>query len=269
MHEERFERWEDFRAFVSRERFDVPVYWRGQVEPSWPLSSSFDRVILQILGWDQEKARSGESEITEFSLRNLPPGFVSRARKLYLEEFKEAASGLRGPNPAPLDDDQWWALGRHFGLISPLLDWTEKPYIAAFFALAPTQNHLLETTESLVQQEVTMYRLVHDRRLDGDGLRVLKVHVDEVPRLHDQRGIFTLLESDEYFDLRHFLEETGRGDLLTRITLAGEALREGAIDLDDNGIDYRRLFPDLSGAALHANFVLQRMARGAMGKRRA
>jgi hypothetical protein len=64
------------------------------------------------------------------------PGSLQQFRDRYLWAFKRAASGLRGPNPAHLEPDQWWALGRHFGLITPLLDWSDSPYIAAFFALS-------------------------------------------------------------------------------------------------------------------------------------
>ena len=47
MREEKFESWEAFRSLVRGERFAVPVYWRGQGERRWPLSSSMERVILR------------------------------------------------------------------------------------------------------------------------------------------------------------------------------------------------------------------------------
>ena len=262
MREAVFERWEDFRAFVNEARLDVPVYWRGQVNQHWPLSSSFERSVLQ-----QARALNDGTATDLYASalhlgRPAEPGqrgFVAAMRQAYFEEFKRAASGLRGPNPAPLNDDQWWALGRHYGLISPLLDWSEKPYIAAFFALSPVQHEMLAPELSLDAHRVAVYRLVHDERLEGDGLRVLNVQVDEVPRLRGQHSIFTLLDSEEYFDLLSFLDSRGRTDLLTRIVLTGRAVADGLLDLDDHGIDYPRLFPDLPGAAMHANTMLQRL----------
>lgn len=100
---------------------------------------------------------------------------------------------------------------------------------------------------------MAIYRLFHTEQLEGDGLRVVKPIVDELGRLQGQRGVFTWLDSQKHFELQGFLDNTGRGDLLTKITLPDLAVLYGLIDLDKHGIDFRLLFPDLVGAALAAN----------------
>lgn len=77
--------------------------------------------------------------------------------------------------------------------------------------------------------------------------------VDELGRLQGQRGLFTWLDSEEYFELQGFLDNTGQGNLLTQIILSNQAARAGYSDLHKHGIDHRLLFPDLAGAALAAN----------------
>jgi hypothetical protein len=77
--------------------------------------------------------------------------------------------------------------------------------------------------------------------------------VDELVRMHGQRGLFTWLDSEKYFELQGFLEDTGRGNLLTQLIISDQALIDGLRDLRAHGNDYRLLFPDLTGAAMHAN----------------
>ena len=172
----------------------------------------------------------------------------------YLERFKRAASGLRGPNPKELTTEEWWALGRHYGLVTPLLDWTEKPYIAAFFAIvALFKNWSPRDIMMLQGKEVAIYRLTHSDHLEGDGLRIVTPMVDELGRLQGQRGLFTWLDLEKYFELQGFLDNTGRSDLLTKIILSEKGVLDGLSDLRKHGIDHRLLFPDLTGAALAAN----------------
>ncbi|MCH8284296.1 MAG: FRG domain-containing protein, partial [Chloroflexi bacterium] len=124
-------------------------------------------------------------------------GFYQTMRDRYLTAFQEAASGLRGASPSGLNDDQWWALGRHYGLVTPIRDWTEKPYIAAFFALTDLWSKLDKRRGIKFEgKEVAIYRLFHNEQLEGDGLRVVKPLVDELGRIHGQRGLFTWVDSE-------------------------------------------------------------------------
>jgi len=102
-------------------------------------------------------------------------------------------------------------------------------------------------------REVAIYRLFHNQQLEGDGLRVLKPLVDELGRMQGQRSVFTWLDSETFFELQGFLDNTGRGNLLIQIILSDQAVLDGLRHLSAHGIDHRLLFPDLSGAALYAN----------------
>jgi FRG domain len=181
--------------------------------------------------------------------------FIKGIRDRYLREFKEAALGLRGTNPVSLKIDEWWALGRHFGLITPLLDWTTSPYIAAFFALSGLFAEMsTRGSMNFTGRKVAVYRLSDGNgKLQGDGLKVIFPQVDELVRMRGQRGLFTWLESEKYLELQGFLEDTGRGRLLKQLAISDEALFDGLRHMRAHGMDYRLLFPDLAGAAMYAN----------------
>lgn len=258
MKQLKFSTWGEFRSFVDEDRQVLPVYWRGQMDPRWPLASVFEREILSMAGGWQK----GASQIYPYDDRYIhegkpiwKKGFYQSSRNRYIEVFKQAASGLRGPNPANLAPDQWWAIGRHYGLVTPLLDWTEKPYIAAYFALWDLFS-IMKSSGGFVEfsgREVAIYRLFNNKQLVGEGLRVVKPLVDELGRMQQQRSVFTWLDSEKFFELQGFLDNTGRGDLLTQIILSEQTVLDGLGDLSAHGIDHRLLFPDLTGAALYAN----------------
>jgi hypothetical protein len=252
-----FKNWGEFRSWVDADRQVLPVYWRGQKDPSWPLASSFERQMLRLNGGLESTASNVypyDGRFDREGKKIWESGFYAAVRDRYLDAFKRASSGLRGSSPAVIDTDQWWSLGRHHGLVTPLLDWTESPYIAAFFPLTELLREMAAGSGiSFAGRAFALYRLFHNQGLEGDGLRVVRPLVDELGRMHGQRGLFTWLDSENFFELQGFCDHTGRGDLLTMFIISDQAILEGLRDLKAHGIDRRLLFPDLDGAAEHAN----------------
>lgn len=111
--------WRYFHDYVYQEMLDFRHYiWRGHRCDNWLLEPTLDR-----------------------ALRRVPPSKQDSVRSEHLHNFKMAVRGRRGPNPPNIEtENDWWALGQHYGLHSPLLDWTNSPFVAAYFAFANEGN---------------------------------------------------------------------------------------------------------------------------------
>lgn len=243
--------------------------WRGQRDAAWQLLPTLYR-LLKAEGLDRYAA--------------------TLARDAQLKEFKLAARGRRGQNPPALaTEDEWWALGQHHGLATPLLDWTTSPFVAAFFAFsetsAPTGGQRavfalhapsLErwATQKADEEKARRRQRQRDIKegrvqlglLEHAGLRLpdplpelrlITPLMDENARLVSQGGQFTFLDSlvplEEWIATHH--PEDDEAHVLAKILLPDSLRDECLASLNRMNINYSSLFPDLTGASLHCNLA--------------
>ena len=229
--------WESFKSHVSsfssagarkspRDRY----LFRGQGDAEWKLSSTFDRAFAAVPIKNREKI---EKEL--------------------LENFKRECEMYPDLKEIESIDYALLALGQHHGLPTRLLDWTESPYVAAFFAF---QGHLLHDTGSpSSRKRVAIWMLDRDVKhvWSGDNgvalVRPTGWHNDRIKR---QVGWFTQSKVpfsclEEYIA---FMQNPDKA--LSRVTLPASEADKALADLDLMEINARSLLGDLTGAARNA-----------------
>jgi hypothetical protein len=164
---------------------------------------------------------------------------LARERAL-LAAFKRRASPfLEQP---PENEWEWLGVAQHFGLATRLVDWTENPLIASFFATAePTDGgdrvvRLLDTTKVTDADENT----------DPFGAKTIAIyrprHLSR--RVTSQGSIFTAHPSPSTpFD----------GGELEKWTISAECLVDFRLTLASFGIDRAFVFPGLDSVAADLN----------------
>lgn len=245
--------------------------FRGQSTENWPLESTFQRLLRRA----QEKTDAA-----------LDPEEVLER---HLKSFSYFLRGRRGANPAKLSQNDLWALGQHFGLATPLLDWTTSPYVALFFALIEKghqdsvpavwcldKNHIEEN------QHRALTLLAHenfpiqddDRKVSSDDryenatkrdrfpsenkMSFVVPDLDENQRLLAQSGLFT--QHNISYSLQQWRDMVfPNEDVLKRVRIVfSEDERLAAIrQLNLMNINHSALFPDISGTCSHVNLLTE------------
>lgn len=220
--------WSDFKRRIIEEQFPNRLFnkgrylFRGQGSDSWTLSTTFDRWYR---GKKSEKNSSADSLLSEFELEC---------------EFEEMPDILRSDKMAML------GLAQHHGLPTRLLDWSESPYVAAFFAFS---GHVREGIN--LEKHVAVWVLDSHNRVwnEENGCMLVKVPALWNQRIRNQFGRFTYLRTaDDTLEsyVSHFEKDE---IILKKYSIPVRDLRQAMSELDAMGLTHARIYPGLEGNA--------------------
>lgn len=237
----KFKDWSEFSEFLINEFSDndEQYVFRGQEDISWVLEPSFDLIVKEL------KIEKNVHEVAE----------------KHLAAFKRATQGRRGVNP-PLndDDDYWWALGRHYGLCTPLLDWTNSPFVASFFAFekANKKSDYVSISSLRITAIKDRSDYIEKRFGEGKGIKFISPNMDENPRMISQVGLFTrapFLCPIEDWVTKYYKDENKAG-VLARFLVPSRYKDHALKALHNMNINHLSLFPDLMGSSMFCNSKL-------------
>ena len=155
------------------------------------------------------------------------------------------------------------ALAQHIGLPTPLLDWTTRPFVAAYFALPAEPSDTTPIVVWALNSEVLPARYELEEAGIDHKQGFMKVETaprSSNPNLHAQSGVFTVIDGelgseytvDEYVlkvavgMSQHINDQLGY-PFMRKLTLLGTCGRELQRLLFEEGITGSSMFPGVEG----------------------
>ncbi len=231
--------WKYFHDLVTQEFLRTPNFvWRGQRVAEWPLQSSFDRSVPLA---DSRKR--------------------GQAASRHLARFKLASRGRRGFAPQKIEkDNEWWAIAQHNGMVTPLLDWTESPFVALYFAFEKVTKRGERAVYGLGNLAGKLRELERGEISRAfPSLELIRPLQDDNARLVSQAGLFTRLPlglTVEAWVGMNFMADTSVPRLV-KVVIPDDGREECLLTLNRMNINHLSLFPDLYGAGEHCNKALK------------
>ncbi len=277
--------------------------WRGHRLNKWKLESSFDREFneredLKELN-DKERIKKredisnrhlnsfayacrGKLKDFDLSIRELK-SLLGKSDEAYEKCLKENSSKLNNGNSynivkvlgdwinkGILNRNHIWALGQHYGLATPLLDWCYSPFIAAFFAFEKENNKEKDNKHRVVfGLKVKEVAKAFEEPVNGYQLKYFDPMSSEHLRLINQRGLFTIETNGK--DIEALLDDTYEAGLMNENNWEHDnpwLIKIKIKDIPDTrcsflhvltamNINHMSLFPEIQGAAKFCNLGIK------------
>lgn len=262
-----FPDWPSLVAYMMRDTGDSGYVWRGQRDATWGLVSSLERT---------------------FSASKVNDSQRDDREQQALSYFRAHAAGYLGWTPPERDITSWLVTMQHYGCPTRLLDWTESPFVAAYFAYSDMPEGQTKPA-ALWQYDARLAMNALQRQPEGTGLdfprprdtetsagpwpdelnTLVRNHIktkSSIPlpispvrpdaRMTAQQTILTVdarLEGGVPYPLK----TPAHLPLVYKINLPSEWRREVLRTLALMGITAASLFPDTAGVAQYAARIIR------------
>lgn len=221
-----------------------PAWFRGHADSSWKLQPNYDRL--------QKPAK--ETEL--------------------LSRFRQNANLLLNHAPALPNDFGWMFLMQHYGVPTRLLDWSESPLVALYFAiedrnpknekkdaalwiLYPLELNRHSTVEdvyipSFEDEWLANYSVIqYSKGKDSGILPIGAMATRNNPRIQAQLGVFTISHRK-----KTPIEEIETGKHCVKLNIPQAAKQRLRAELKILGVTRFQIFPELAsiGESLKEEF---------------
>ncbi|MUI54404.1 FRG domain-containing protein [Aliivibrio fischeri] len=261
--EMRIKTWDDLIHCLETNFLDWSEFiYRGQSDSDWLLRSKFDRDYEEIISGIEEYNSSEVSKIKGKIRLEERSSILNQ----HLLKFKKNTVGRRGVSPKELTELEWFGLGQHFGLSTPLLDWSTSPYVSLYFSLinkykSKSGFHALWVFSPVSFQDIHINQN-HNVDLENQSIKLINNALcEENQRVVSQSGVFTLTPNGEDIEsyITNNISLAGFAPVLYKIMIPNECRDDFLRHLEAMNIHSGTLFPDLIGAADFANRDLEKV----------